>query len=235
MKIVRMLNVLYTTFDVLTDPRKNPNIYKVYIYIQKKRSMSSMIDSAVNFSRKRQMTLLERHLCQVKRTEMGVGTCPQMGRQSFFFFFFCLTFANFQIWVIFWAGAPDGKDCGVALLDKKSNMSSLSFMASVMVSEPCRDVDGAIAAIAKGDQVVVWRKKKKKGNADILLNMKIYAVGNEDVKDTTRDKINIDMHSLVVASYTTRWRRSAINTWPSADYRSRVRNKLCASPDWHWT
>lgn len=29
MKIVRMLNVLYTTFDVLTDPRKNPNIYKV--------------------------------------------------------------------------------------------------------------------------------------------------------------------------------------------------------------
>ncbi|KAI9557744.1 hypothetical protein GHT06_017573 [Daphnia sinensis] len=29
MKVVRMLNVLYTTFDVLTDPRKNPNIYKV--------------------------------------------------------------------------------------------------------------------------------------------------------------------------------------------------------------
>lgn len=32
MKVVRMLNVLYTTFDVLTDPRKNPNIYKVLIY-----------------------------------------------------------------------------------------------------------------------------------------------------------------------------------------------------------
>ena len=31
MKIVRMLNVLYTTFDVLTDPKKNPNIYKVSI------------------------------------------------------------------------------------------------------------------------------------------------------------------------------------------------------------
>lgn len=32
MKVVRMLNVLYTTFDVLTDPRKNPNIYKVKKY-----------------------------------------------------------------------------------------------------------------------------------------------------------------------------------------------------------
>ena len=31
--------------------------------------------------------------------------------------------------------------------------------------------------------------------------MKIYAVGDECVKDTTRDKINIDMHSLVIASY----------------------------------
>ena len=101
MKIVRMLNVLYTTFDVLTDPRKNPNIYKVYIYIQKKRSMSSMIDSAVNFSRKRQMTLLERHLCQVKRTEMGVGTCPQMGRQSFFFFFFVGLLQTFKFGLYF--------------------------------------------------------------------------------------------------------------------------------------
>ena len=167
MKIVRMLNVLYTTFDVLTDPRKNPNIYKVYIYIQKKRSMSSMIDSAVNFSRKRQMTLQERHLCQVKRTEMGVDTCPQMGRQSFYFFF-CRTFANFQIWVIFWAGAPDGKDCGVALLDKKSNMSSLSFMASVMVSEPCRDVDGAIAAIPKGSGCCLAQKEKERKRGHII-------------------------------------------------------------------
>ena len=86
MKIVRMLNVLYTTFDVLTDPRKNPNIYKVYIYIQKKRSMSSMIDSAVNFSRKRQMTLQERHLCQVKRTEMGFVHRWGDNRSIFFFF-----------------------------------------------------------------------------------------------------------------------------------------------------
>jgi len=29
MRIVRMLNELYTTFDVLTDSRNNPNIYKV--------------------------------------------------------------------------------------------------------------------------------------------------------------------------------------------------------------
>ncbi|XP_077294951.1 guanylate cyclase soluble subunit beta-1-like [Arctopsyche grandis] len=29
MKIVRMLNDLYTTFDVLTDPKKNPDVYKV--------------------------------------------------------------------------------------------------------------------------------------------------------------------------------------------------------------
>lgn len=29
MKIVQMLNELYTAFDTLTDPKKNPNIYKV--------------------------------------------------------------------------------------------------------------------------------------------------------------------------------------------------------------
>ncbi|KYQ60051.1 Guanylate cyclase soluble subunit beta-1 [Trachymyrmex zeteki] len=29
MKIVKMLNELYTAFDVLTDPKKNPNVYKV--------------------------------------------------------------------------------------------------------------------------------------------------------------------------------------------------------------
>lgn len=29
MMIVQMLNQLYTAFDVLTDPKKNPNIYKV--------------------------------------------------------------------------------------------------------------------------------------------------------------------------------------------------------------
>ncbi len=30
-KIVNLLNSIYTTFDVLTDPRKNPNVYKVSI------------------------------------------------------------------------------------------------------------------------------------------------------------------------------------------------------------
>lgn len=34
MKIVRMLNQLYTAFDVLTDPKKNPNVYKVSIWQQ---------------------------------------------------------------------------------------------------------------------------------------------------------------------------------------------------------
>lgn len=29
MKIVKLLNAIYTTFDVLTDPKKNPNVYKV--------------------------------------------------------------------------------------------------------------------------------------------------------------------------------------------------------------
>lgn len=29
MKIVKLLNSIYTTFDVLTDPKKNPNVYKV--------------------------------------------------------------------------------------------------------------------------------------------------------------------------------------------------------------
>ncbi|XP_015786459.1 guanylate cyclase soluble subunit beta-1-like [Tetranychus urticae] len=29
MKIVKLLNCIYTTFDVLTDPKKNPNVYKV--------------------------------------------------------------------------------------------------------------------------------------------------------------------------------------------------------------
>lgn len=30
MKIVNMLNQLYIAFDVLTDPKKNPNVYKVF-------------------------------------------------------------------------------------------------------------------------------------------------------------------------------------------------------------
>lgn len=35
MKIVQMLNQVYTAFDVLTDPVKNPNVYKVMLkYLQ---------------------------------------------------------------------------------------------------------------------------------------------------------------------------------------------------------
>lgn len=29
MKIVHLLNTIYTAFDVLTDPKRNPNVYKV--------------------------------------------------------------------------------------------------------------------------------------------------------------------------------------------------------------
>jgi len=29
MKIVKLLNTVYTTFDKLTDPKINPNVYKV--------------------------------------------------------------------------------------------------------------------------------------------------------------------------------------------------------------
>lgn len=42
MKIIRMLNQLYTAFDVLTDPKKNPNVYKViYTYITHGSSSNS--------------------------------------------------------------------------------------------------------------------------------------------------------------------------------------------------
>ncbi|KAF4526021.1 hypothetical protein B566_EDAN000814 [Ephemera danica] len=36
-KIVRMLNRIYTLFDVLTDPGTNPNIYKVWTVLRKKK------------------------------------------------------------------------------------------------------------------------------------------------------------------------------------------------------
>lgn len=32
MKIVKMLNELYTVFDALTDSKRNPNVYKVRFY-----------------------------------------------------------------------------------------------------------------------------------------------------------------------------------------------------------
>lgn len=34
MKIVKMLNELYTYFDTLTDPKRNPNIYKVNMKVK---------------------------------------------------------------------------------------------------------------------------------------------------------------------------------------------------------
>lgn len=34
MKIVKLLNNLYTTFDVLTDPKKNPDVYKVQFFLK---------------------------------------------------------------------------------------------------------------------------------------------------------------------------------------------------------
>lgn len=37
MKIVKMLNELYTVFDALTDPKKNPNVYKVWLMKRKSR------------------------------------------------------------------------------------------------------------------------------------------------------------------------------------------------------
>lgn len=33
MKIVQLLNAIYTTFDVLTDPKQNPNVYKVNFHV----------------------------------------------------------------------------------------------------------------------------------------------------------------------------------------------------------
>ena len=42
MKIVKMLNELYTVFDALTDSKRNPNIYKVkYYFIELLSSISS--------------------------------------------------------------------------------------------------------------------------------------------------------------------------------------------------
>lgn len=40
MKIVRMLNDIYTAFDVLTDQKRNPNVYKVKLSLIKYMKMS---------------------------------------------------------------------------------------------------------------------------------------------------------------------------------------------------
>lgn len=47
MKIVKMLNDLYTAFDVLTDPIRNPNVYKVSIDINKKSKFKN--ESSIQF------------------------------------------------------------------------------------------------------------------------------------------------------------------------------------------
>ena len=110
---------------------------------------------------------------------------------------FCSEFAKLQIsLILLGASALDSKDCDVALLDKKSNMLSSSFMASVMVSGTMSRRQWRNSGYPK--EIRLSSEKKKR---EILLNMKIYAVGDECVKDTTRNKINIDIHLLVIASY----------------------------------
>jgi len=42
MKIVGLLNAIYTTFDVLTDPKRNPNVYKVSEYMRKQINLSAI-------------------------------------------------------------------------------------------------------------------------------------------------------------------------------------------------
>ncbi|KAG8236600.1 hypothetical protein J437_LFUL016952, partial [Ladona fulva] len=51
MKIVRMLNELYTTFDVLTDPKKNPNVYKVETVGDKYMAVSGLPDECPSHAR----------------------------------------------------------------------------------------------------------------------------------------------------------------------------------------
>ena len=61
MKIVRMLNELYTTFDVLADSRSNPNIYKVTnrTDTQSTSTLSGIVE------------LVGRHLAVVFRTALN--------------------------------------------------------------------------------------------------------------------------------------------------------------------
>ncbi|XP_071452602.1 guanylate cyclase soluble subunit beta-1 [Hetaerina americana] len=51
MKIVRMLNELYTTFDVLTDPKKNQNVYKVETVGDKYMAVSGLPDACRSHAR----------------------------------------------------------------------------------------------------------------------------------------------------------------------------------------
>ncbi|ODN06498.1 Guanylate cyclase soluble subunit beta-1 [Orchesella cincta] len=51
MKIVQLLNAIYTTFDVLTDPRKNPNVYKVETVGDKYMAVSGLPEPCSSHAR----------------------------------------------------------------------------------------------------------------------------------------------------------------------------------------
>ncbi|XP_017771303.1 PREDICTED: guanylate cyclase soluble subunit beta-1-like [Nicrophorus vespilloides] len=51
MKIVRMLNELYTAFDVLTDPKRNPNVYKVETVGDKYMAVSGLPEPCTTHAR----------------------------------------------------------------------------------------------------------------------------------------------------------------------------------------
>lgn len=51
MKIVNLLNQVYTTFDILTDPKKNPNVYKVETVGDKYMAVSGLPEPCVDHAR----------------------------------------------------------------------------------------------------------------------------------------------------------------------------------------
>lgn len=51
MKIVNLLNQVYTTFDVLTDPKKNPNVYKVETVGDKYMAVSGLPEPCESHAR----------------------------------------------------------------------------------------------------------------------------------------------------------------------------------------
>ncbi|CAG2171458.1 unnamed protein product, partial [Oppiella nova] len=51
MKIVHLLNSIYTTFDVLTDPKKNPNVYKVETIGDKYMAVSGLPEPCESHAR----------------------------------------------------------------------------------------------------------------------------------------------------------------------------------------
>ncbi|KAL1130144.1 hypothetical protein AAG570_013082 [Ranatra chinensis] len=51
MKIVRLLNELYTAFDVLTDPKRNPNVYKVETVGDKYMAVSGLPEPCTDHAR----------------------------------------------------------------------------------------------------------------------------------------------------------------------------------------